>query len=69
MQLERLNGANAKGNDGGGMQGDGQMPVDAFDMIYERCLKEIENLMESAKLVLGLPYSSKNLNQGKYSQI
>lgn len=51
------------------MQGDGQMPTDPFEMIYDRVIKEIENLMESAKLVLGLPHGNKNFAQSKYPPV
>ena len=39
------------------------MPVDYFDLIYERLLKEIETLMNSAKQVMALPNSHKHSNQ------
>lgn len=36
-------------DDGSGAQGEGSMPVDYFDLIYERLIKEIEMLMLCAK--------------------
>lgn len=35
------------------------MPIDYFDLIYERLLKEIETLMQSAKQVMSLPNQQK----------
>jgi len=43
------------------------MPVDYFDVIYERLLKEIETLMMTAKNVMALPTSHKHSNQGIFS--
>lgn len=42
-----------------GIQGEGSMPIDYFDLIYERLLKEIETLMLSAKQVMSLPNQHK----------
>jgi hypothetical protein len=40
---------NNQKDDGSGAQGEGSMPVDYFDLIYNRIGKEIEMLMLSAK--------------------
>jgi len=53
--------SNKEGESGG--QGESGMPVDYFDLIYERLLKEIETLMLSAKQVMALPSSFKHSNQ------
>jgi hypothetical protein len=45
------------------------MPVDYFDVIYERLLKEIETLMMTAKNVMALPTSHKHSNQGNLKTI
>lgn len=42
-------------DDGSGAQGEGSMPIDYFDLIYERLIKEIETLMLSAKTVMSPP--------------
>jgi len=40
-----LTNINNQKDDGSGTQGEGNMPVDYFDLIYERLIKEIETLM------------------------
>jgi hypothetical protein len=40
---------NSNKDDGSGTQGEGSMPVDYFDLIYERLLKEIDLLMQAAR--------------------
>ena len=51
-QIKNLQNVTNMGGDGSGGQGEGSMPVDYFDLIYERLLKEIELLMQSAKQVM-----------------
>lgn len=50
-----LSSVNNQKDDGSGGQGEGSMPINYFDLIYERLTKEIEMLMLSAKQVMQLP--------------
>lgn len=43
---------NNQKDDGSGVQGEGSMPIDYFDLIYERLIKEIEVMMNSASQLM-----------------
>lgn len=47
-QINMLSNVNNQGKDDGGAQ-EGSMPINYFDLIYERMFKEIDMLMVSAK--------------------
>jgi hypothetical protein len=44
-QTSMLAGINSQKDDGTGGQGEGSIPIDYFDLLYERLLKEIELMM------------------------
>jgi len=47
-QTNLLQNINSQKDDGTGNAGEGSMPIDYFDLMYERMIKEIEKIMESA---------------------
>lgn len=63
IQIKLLGNVNSHKDGDAGGGGESGMPVDYFDLIYERLLKEIETLMNSAKQVMALPNSHKHSNQ------
>jgi hypothetical protein len=50
-----LSNVNSQAEDGSGDGQDAGMPINYFDLIYERLLKEVETLMMSVKQVMSLP--------------
>jgi hypothetical protein len=65
-QINMLSNVNNQGKDEGGAQ-EGSMPINYFDLIYERMFKEIDMLMMSAKAVMSLS-ASKNTGGRKLSE-